>query len=474
MISTLQPVIAGPLRLVERNGVEAVVVRVPVYRTDPGSGARHFIGAVGAPFLLDRLMQDAGLHDAEQELHVAIRGRDGRGTDGKAFYGDAGVFERDPVTQKISLPGGEWEIAAYPRSGWGNSSQSVRMIHLLGFMFALLAAFWAYGMARHFQLRAENERRLKESEAQLKLRDSALNTAANAIVITDRDARIIWANRAFTQLTGYEFGEAVGRHCGDLVKSGHHAREFYEEMWQTILSGKAWHGEMINRRKDGGLYHDETTITPVRGKGGEITHFVAVKRDISARKINEDRLKNLAFYDHLTELPNRRLLIDRLGQTLATSKRNGRYGALMFIDLDNFKPLNDEHGHDAGDLLLIEASRRLAGCVREEDTIARFGGDEFVVMLKDLDTDKAVSATQAGGVAEKIRTALAEPYRLELLQAEDGETVIEHHCTCSIGVVLFVNHESGEEDLIKRADVAMYQAKLSGRNAIRFYDPGRM
>src|SRR3989338_4124741 len=432
MMITQQTVIAGPLKLVQRRDAEAVVVRMPVYRTDPDTGNKYFIGAVGAPFLFSSLLREAGLPDIEETLHVAMRGRDGRGSGGEVFYGDSKVFAMSPIVQKVTLPGGEWEIAAYPRSGWGSASQTAYVIRFLGFVAGLLAAFWAYGMLRHLQLRTENEQRLRESEAQLRLRDSALNVAASAIVITDQNARITWANQAFTKLTGYGLDEAVGRHCGELVKSGHQDRQFYEEMWQTIIFGQVWHGELINRRKDGTLYHDEMTITPVLGKDGEITHFVAMKHDISARKISEEHLKNLAFYDPLTQLPNRRLLVDRLGPALAASKRSGHHGALMFLDLDNFKPLNDEHGHDVGDLLLIEAARRISSCVREEDTVARFGGDEFVVILKELDSDKAVSATLASGGAEKNRAALAEPYQLELLQAEEGKTVIEHRCTSSI------------------------------------------
>src|SRR3989338_1643709 len=432
MMVTRQPQVAGPLKLVERDDSEAVVVRMPVYRADPDTGIQHFIGAVGTPFLFGSLLREAGLPDIEETLHVAMRGRDGKGSGGEVFYGDPQVFAMNPVVQKISLPGGEWEIAAYPRSGWGAASQMIYAIRSLGFVLGLLAAFWAYGFVRHLQLRVENERQVRESEARLRLHDSALNVAASAIVITDRNARITWANQAFTKLTGYAVDEAVGRHCGELVKSGHQTRQFYEEMWQTILFGQVWHGELVNRRKDGTLYHDEMTITPVLGKDGEVTHFVAMKHDISARNVSEEHLKNLAFYDPLTQLPNRRLLIDRLGQALAASKRSGRYGALMFLDLDNFKPLNDEHGHDAGDLLLIEAARRISSCVREEDTVARFGGDEFVVILKELDSDKAVSATLASGGAEKNRAALAEPYQLELLQAEEGKTVIEHRCTSSI------------------------------------------
>lgn len=467
MMITQQPLVAGPMKLVERNGSEGVVVRVPVYR------AERFIGAIGTPILLDSLLRGAGLTDLEETMHVAVRGRDGKGSSGEVFYGDPAVFDMNPVVQEVSLPGGQWEIASYPRPGWGKASPVVHTIRLLGLAICLLATFWTYGMFRHLRLRAVNEQRLKESELQLKLHDSALNAAASAIVITDRKAHITWANRAFTKLTGYEFEEAVGRHCGELIKSGHQDRQFYEEMWQAILSGQEWHGESVNRRKDGTLYHDEMTITPVSGKDGEITHFVALKQDISARKISEEHLKNLAFYDPLTLLPNRRLLIDRLGQTLAASKRSGRYGALMFLDLDNFKPLNDEHGHDVGDLLLMEAARRISNCVREEDTVARFGGDEFVVMLKELEADSVASASQANGVAEKIRAALARPYRLELLQAEDSKTVVEHFCTSSIGIVLFVNHEYGEQDILKWADIAMYRAKAAGGNTIHFYDPAR-
>ena len=194
---------------------------------------------------------------------------------------------------------------------------------------------------------------------------------------------------------------------------------------------------------------------------------------ISERKQAEEQIRQLAFYDALTQLPNRRLLNDRLEQAMAASKRSGRYGALMFLDLDNFKPLNDTHGHDVGDLLLIEVARRITGCVREMDTCARFGGDEFVVILSELVTDKTESAAQASTVAEKIHVALAEPYLLKIQPEGKAETTVEHHCTSSIGVVLFVNHDAGAEDILKWADMAMYQAKEAGRNLIRFYDSMR-
>ena len=306
-------------------------------------------------------------------------------------------------------------------------------------------------------------------ESRLRLFEVALNSVASGIVITDVDAHIQWVNPAFTQLTGFSLEETLGRSPGELTKSGKHDPAFYRSMWETILSGQTWHGEIVNRRKDGSLYDEALVITPVTGGDGTIRHFVAIMQDITERKQAEEQIRTLAFYDALTQLPNRRLLNDRLGQTMAASKRSGRYGALMFLDLDNFKPLNDTYGHGVGDLLLIEVAHRLISCVRETDTIARFGGDEFVVMLSELDADKAESTAQAGIVAEKIRVMLAEPYLLACKQEGNAEAIIEHRCAASIGVALFINHEAGPEEVLKWADIAMYRAKEGGRNSICFY-----
>jgi diguanylate cyclase (GGDEF)-like protein len=188
-------------------------------------------------------------------------------------------------------------------------------------------------------------------------------------------------------------------------------------------------------------------------------------------RMQRDHLHELAFHDALTGLPNRLMLNDRINQTMASSKRSGLFGALMFIDLDNFKPLNDTHGHEVGDLLLKDVARRLNECVREMDTVARVGGDEFVVMLSELRADRYESAEQAAGVAEKIRTSLAVPYRLVVSRPGQADAIVEHYCSASIGVVMFINHETSRVDILKCADVAMYQAKDAGRNTIRFYAP---
>ncbi|MEO8331021.1 MAG: GGDEF domain-containing protein [Gallionella sp.] len=178
----------------------------------------------------------------------------------------------------------------------------------------------------------------------------------------------------------------------------------------------------------------------------------------------------LAFYDTLTKLPNRRLFFDRLSQLMEASKRSGRYCALLFLDLDNFKSLNDTHGHDAGDLLLIEVANRIKSCVRGIDTVARYGGDEFVIVLSELGLDKLGSAAEARNVAEKICSVLSEPYLLTIKSERKADTTIEHHCTASIGAVMFVDHEDSTGDILKWGDISMYQAKEAGRNQVRFFE----
>jgi diguanylate cyclase (GGDEF)-like protein/PAS domain S-box-containing protein len=289
------------------------------------------------------------------------------------------------------------------------------------------------------------------------------------MMVTDVNGVILRVNSAFTKITGYTGEEAVGQ-MARLLKSDRHDANFYAAMWKSIHHLGSWQGEIWNLRKNGESYPAWLTITAVERGDGVVTYYVATLSDITVRKAAENEIKNMAFYDTLTQLPNRRLLMDRLSQAIAANKRSGRYGALMFLDLDNFKPLNDKYGHVVGDLLLIEVARRLTSCVREADTIARFGGDEFVVMLSELDVEKAEPTIQAGIVAEKIRLALAEPYTLEIQQEDQAPTIVNHHCTSSIGVVLFDNQEAGPEDVLKCADMAMYKAKRDGRNLIRFYE----
>ncbi len=207
----------------------------------------------------------------------------------------------------------------------------------------------------------------------------------------------------------------------------------------------------------------DATGKPLRSQG--------MVQDITERKQIEDQVRQLAFYDPLTHLPNRRLLFDRLSQAMAQSNRNGCYGAVIFLDLDNFKPLNDQYGHAAGDLLLVEAAERLRKCVREMDTVARFGGDEFVVVINELQGARSEAAEEVGSIAEKIRSTLSSPYRLPIAPEGQGSTTIEHFSAASLGVMLFFGHDDSLDDILNNADAAMYQAKGAGRNSIRFYTP---
>jgi diguanylate cyclase (GGDEF)-like protein len=204
---------------------------------------------------------------------------------------------------------------------------------------------------------------------------------------------------------------------------------------------------------------------------GEPAIHVSI-HDITERKRLEHEIRQLAFYDELTKLPNRRLLDDRLQQVLSSSKRHGHFSALMFLDLDNFKALNDRHGHAMGDALLIDAAARLRKCVREMDTVARFGGDEFVVLIPELGNSQSDSTTTAMGIADKIRATLSEPYVLEATQVDRAGFSVTHQCTVSLGVLIFSDDASPVDDLLKWADAAMYQAKDEGRNRIRLYNKG--
>jgi diguanylate cyclase (GGDEF)-like protein/PAS domain S-box-containing protein len=301
----------------------------------------------------------------------------------------------------------------------------------------------------------------KQTEQQLQIAAAAFE-AHVGILVTDADGVIQRVNPAFSVLTGYSAAESIG-HTPKLLSSGRHDAEFYAAMWESIRSRGTWQGEIWNRRKSGQVYPQWLTITAVRNNhGAATTHYVATMADISERKAVEDQIRHLALYDDLTQLPNRRLLLDRLQKALAASARSGRRGALLLIDLDKFKELNDTYGHDHGDALLQQVARRLSSCIREVDTAARFGGDEFIVMLTDLSQDPIDAKNQATAVAEKILATLNNPY-----------TVLgkEHVSTSSVGVTLFADQRTSVDEVLKQADLAMYQAKAAGRNVMRFFDP---
>ena len=281
------------------------------------------------------------------------------------------------------------------------------------------------------------------------------------MLVTDAEANILRVNAAFTAITGYAANEVIG-HNPRIFQSGRHEPDFYRDMWESITRTGGWSGEIWDRRKNGEIYPKWLTITAVRDAAGKVTHYVGSHTDITQRKQSEERIRELAYFDQLTGLPNRTLLQDRLRQTLTASSRSGSYNGLLFIDLDHFKTLNDALGHDYGDLLLREVARRLTESVRAEDTVARLGGDEFVVLLAHLGTLESGAAAHAETVGEKVLAALNRPYLLK---------TSSHHNTPSIGITLFRGGATSAEEVMKQADLAMYKAKATGRNALRFFDP---
>ena len=301
----------------------------------------------------------------------------------------------------------------------------------------------------------------KASDAQMKLLYRALESTTNAVVITNKDALVEWANPAFERLTGYKIAEALGKRPRDLVYSGKQPESFYKQMWATIRSKKTWHGEVINRRKNGELYHEELSITPVLDQKNEIQHYVAIKQDISDRKKNEDAITKLAFYDPLTQLPHRRLLLEHLEKVLSHTKRTDLYSGVFFLDIDHFKNINDSYGHDTGDTLLKAVALRLKSIMREEDTISRFGGDEFVILIENLGENATTAALHSKTIATTIHKAIDEPFEL------DGHL---RYITVSIGITLFHDQTIPQEEILKHADMALYKAKAVGRNTSQFYD----
>ena len=349
--------------------------------------------------------------------------------------------------------------------------------------------FWGHLTGRRFHDASGAERGLigviADIDARKKVEEKLLrqNSLLSAVIenfpggisLFDPDLRLAAHNEQFKHLLDLPdslFGKP-DLHFEDLIRYNAERGEYGpgdpgQQTAAIVARARNFQPHKIERVRPNGVAL-EIRGMPLPGGG-----FVTIYIDITERKQMEDQIRQLAFHDPLTKLPNRRLLNDRLSQTMAASKRSACYGALMFLDLDNFKPLNDTHGHVVGDLLLIEAAERLKSCVREMDTVARFGGDEFVVMLGRLDEDKAGSAAQARVVAEKIRIRLAEPYVLTLRREGKVDATVEHHCTVSVGVALFINHEADRDDILKWADMAMYAAKQAGRNSIRFYDPQAM
>ena len=297
---------------------------------------------------------------------------------------------------------------------------------------------------------------LQNREEGLRKLSTAVEQSPVSVLITDTQGVIEYVNESFVEISGYSREDVIG-HKPDVLKSGHTTQEQYKQLWETVLGGEVWRGQFCNKRKDGTLYWEEAVISPVKDLSGQITHLIAVKEDVTIRKSYEEQLLHQANYDSLTGLPNRLLVLDRLTLALAYAKRHELSVAVLFIDLDNFKRVNDTLGHEVGDKLLVEVAQRFSRVMRDGDTVARLGGDEFLVVVPDVAGQK-----QAEKVSEKVIDTLSGPIELEGREVYIG---------ASIGVSLYPDDGRDSAILLRNADAAMYMAKESGRNTFRFFTP---
>lgn len=486
---------SGKVKLVQDEQT-GFVMYFPIYRNATNNYTvserrAHIVGWTYAAFNMDRLMN--GLFgEYAQDLHIRI-------FDGESISNDALMYDSEGAnlvnielekTFPVDFADHKWTIHVSPLPMISSrvKDNHPEIVAAIGIILSVLLSLLVWFLLiliegkskraaellianeellfqnKEKEKRADelsiSERLAKRSLAELKYQKYAVDEHAS-VSVTDVRGMISYANSKFCQMSGYTEEELLGKDH-HLLNSGYHPEGFFKEMYRILVTGKPWHGEICNQAKDGQLYWVDTTISPFMGDDGKPKSYISIRTDITQRKAVEEENSILALYDMLTNLPNRRLLLDRLKQALASSARSGRRGALLFIDLDHFKTLNDTLGHDVGDLLLQEVASRLTACIREGDTVARFGGDEFVVLLEDLSDRASESAAQTRYVAEKAILRLNQPYLLN---------TYNYQSTASIGATLFIGYEMKIDELLKQADIAMYQSKSEGRNMLSFFDP---
>jgi diguanylate cyclase (GGDEF)-like protein/PAS domain S-box-containing protein len=447
--------LAGPLQLVQ--GGTGLISRIPVYLYN-SDGQEYFWGIISTVIDIDLLYQKSGLLDPESPIEIALRGKDGLGDKGEVFFGSAKLFEQKSILTTISLPNGSWQVAARPIGGWSPVpndiwQQRAYLFFVAAILFGLLFSF----------LRTMMNVAIANLKFKTFLRDSPVPYALNS-----SKRKITFLNSAFTRLFGYSLEDLPSDEDWWLKA---YPDSLYREKMK--MSWNAYFDEFQSSNKP--RLPLEATIQCKNGAKKTVlislspsnnNDYPIIFYDITDRKQAEleakEKIEDLAFYDPLTRLPNRRLLVDHLTHAIAVCARNEQKGSVLFLDLDYFKTLNDTLGHDMGDVLLQQVAERLKACVRESDTVARFGGDEFVILLENLSDDPAHAVAETEEVSRKILISLSQPYQLGNQTYTGG---------VSIGSTLFDHNKSAVDELLKQADIAMYQAKESGRNSFRIFDP---
>ena len=403
----------------------------------------------------------------------------------------APLFRTDLIEIGYSNPG-RWRHIAdtyaelgllprqYPLDGFlydAHRGRDLTWFYIAGALLPLISAAALYvnrvnrRLTQALAASREAQERLRISEQQHRL---LADNAADVIWIMNLQGRLTYISPSVQRLRGYTSDEVLQQPMAQSVTAGSlaTATKLLGDSLAAMAAGRAlatFRAEIEQHCKDGSTVWSDITTTAMQDASGSFVGILGVSRDISTRRRMEEQIRQLAFHDPLTGLPNRRLLNDRLGQTLAASQRSGHFGALCFLDLDNFKPLNDSHGHHAGDQLLSAAAQRLKSAVRAMDTVARYGGDEFVVLVGDLALDRDAATELAAALADKLRTAMCQPYQLLIQRDGQAAAAVTHHCTVSIGVALLRHGEAEPDAIIKAADAAMYLAKAAGRNQINLH-----
>ena len=489
VIDSGQTMATGGIRLVQDLGpVTGGVIYSPVYQKSQPLGSvedrqRAFLGFVASVFRISHDIEAIFSWLGPTELQLLLEIYDGQqliysnlptGYETNPHYSDLGM------TKSVDFAGRKWRIHYLPAADFFHQQQSSAIGWLLlgGFLMCGMTSFALLLLtgrtARVEELIAIRTRDLSRTNQALsqeiairQRQERELRIAAttfeshDAIVVTDPDGTILRVNKAFTQITGYSAEEAIGQNPR-ILSSGYHDGQFFRQMYEELARENRWQGEIWNRRKNGEIFPEWLTLTGVRDEKNRLSHYVAIFSDVSEKKAAEREIHNLAFYDPLTNLPNRRLLLDRLKQEIAAAKRQRCYGALFFLDLDHFKTLNDSRGHQVGDELLVQVAQRLQAIIRDEDTACRLGGDEFIIMVPGRYRRLRQATDHAAMLAEKILVAINQPFEVQ------GS---EHHFSTSIGVTLYPEAVEQPEEVIQQADTAMYRAKESGRNGISFYRP---
>jgi diguanylate cyclase (GGDEF)-like protein/PAS domain S-box-containing protein len=457
------------------------VMYLPIYKKGTPNATltqrrANIIGWIYAPFRMANLMEGV-VGEIASDIDIEIHDGDDLTDESMMYDPDLSGAGGNPDSlyksnSRIQIANHYWTVVIRSLYGFEIRADSGRamMIAYTGTGASLMLALftWMLVRSRALAVRAAEEinRELierKRAEEGLRLAATVVKTVEEAVLVTDTNNLIVSVNPAFTTITGYLPEEVVGKNPR-MLASGKHSEEFYKEMWASLLATGSWHGEIWDKHKNGKVYIKAISIKLVRDEHGRLSHHLAVFSDITERKAVEERMQHLAHYDVLTDLPNRALFSDSLKQEIARAKReqqdkrdrvHKKHMALMFLDLDKFKPINDTLGHDVGDLLLKEVAKRLLSCARESDIVSRIGGDEFVVLLPTVETDQ-----DAMRVADKILHALDLPFELA------GHRL---HISVSIGLVLYPEHGIDELTLTKNADIAMYYAKASGRNNVKLF-----